>query len=94
MVVERAYGYSRGLIENWITSYLVPGGESDEKSEEITNQLLKIYDELYLQLWVNRNQTSNQVRESSGLGSIEVGNLLLILIFSSNLLDTIITLKL
>ncbi|XP_063719897.1 transmembrane protein 245-like isoform X2 [Symsagittifera roscoffensis] len=60
MVVERAYGYSRGLIENWITSYLVPGGESDEKSEEITNQLLKIYDELYLQLWVNRNQTSNQ----------------------------------
>ena len=64
MVVERAYDYSRGLIENWITSYLVTGGqngESDARSQEITDQLLKVYDELYLQLWVNRNQTSNQV---------------------------------
>ncbi|XP_075260267.1 transmembrane protein 245-like isoform X2 [Convolutriloba macropyga] len=63
MVVERAYDYSRGLIENWITSYLVTGGqngESDARSQEITDQLLKVYDELYLQLWVNRNQTSNQ----------------------------------
>ena len=63
LVVERAYDCSRDLIEQWINTYLVveQGEQANQKSQQITDQLLAIYDQLYIQLWLKRNETSNQV---------------------------------